>query len=118
MQVHRQLAQFRLFASALAGGQIGWDHARALARHTDGPYHDALLEAEWGLCAKALAVGPDTFAEHLAEVVRDLDEARHTGDTDHARQRRRRSLRRWKTSDGMHAGRWELDDESAAIVNG
>jgi hypothetical protein len=118
VEVARQLAHLPAAHAALARGRVGFDHVRTLADHANSPNRDVLLESEYDLVRAAEEQPADRFRDAMAGWARDLEEQREQGCTPDERQRRRRRWHTWRTREGMNAGRFELDDEAFAVVNG
>jgi Domain of unknown function (DUF222)/HNH endonuclease len=117
-EVARQLGDLPLAHKALAMGQIGFDHARSLADHAHGPNRDQVLDDQLHLNQLARRSGADRFRDQLAAWARDLDAQREAGLSDHERQLRCRGFRRWRDRDGTNALKFNLDDETTALVCG
>lgn len=118
VQVFRQLLVLPTMRQALADGWVTLDHVRALADLADSPNRDAVIDDEAELAEWAFDTTADDYRSELAVWVRDLDEARDAGLSDHERQRRRRRVTRSRTKDGLRRTVFELDDEADATFFG
>ncbi|HYF47335.1 MAG TPA: DUF222 domain-containing protein [Acidimicrobiales bacterium] len=118
VRAFRQLLVLPTMRHALHAGTVTFDHVRALADHADSPNRDAVVDEEAQLTAWAAELPADAFRERLASWIRDLDEQRLAGLTEHERQVTRRRVVRSRTKDGLRRTVLELDDESDAVVYG
>jgi hypothetical protein len=118
VRAFRQLPALPAMRAALADGTVTFDHVRALAEHADSPNRDAVLDNEAELTAWALDRSADAYRERLAVWIRDVDEQRLSGMSEHQKQFARRRVLRGRTRDGLRRTILELDDEADALVYG
>ncbi|MCU1582139.1 MAG: endonuclease [Microbacteriaceae bacterium] len=105
---------------AVASGTLSVAAAEAIRGGLGGPNEDVSIDALRDAAATLVRLGPTLNADQMFRRAReardDLDEA---GIAIRERERRElRSLRRWRKPDGMTRYIWELDPESAALVDG
>jgi hypothetical protein len=105
---------------AVASGTLSVAAAEAIRTGLGGPNEDVSIDALRDAAAALVRLGPAVNADQLFRRARDArDDLDEAGIAIRERERRQlRSLRRWRKPDGMTRYIWELDPESAAMVDG
>lgn len=115
-RVAHRIRRLPITLSVLGAGLMTYDHARAIA-DAEVKYPEAMAGNEAHFALLAMDQSADELRQTLAEWLRDLDEIADQTRPRIERQRVRRSLRRWTDRDGMQAGSFRLDDETAALLD-
>jgi hypothetical protein len=106
--------------AAVASGALSVAAAEAIRAGLGGPNETVSIDVLREAAAALVRLDPTLNVDHMFRRARDArDDLDEAGIAIRERERRQlRSLRRWRKPDGMTRYMWDLDPESAALIDG